>query len=118
MSCPLRQLVVLIVVLGLGCQSSGRQVADHELTAPEALTLAVELANKECEATYSTAPFEPSSYSITFEDGRWHWGALDQAGEGGFSATVSFGARGEDRKVEVFWSTDMVSEPRGGGHRD
>ena len=119
MSYLMKTLVILVVVLGLGCHASNRQAVDNELTASGALALAVDLANKECDARYSAIPFELSTFPITFEDGRWHWGALDQAGEEGLSATVSFGARGEDRKVEVFLSTDIIFTPsRSGDQRD
>jgi len=96
------------VVLGIGCQASQQKTVGHELTGPEALALAVDLANKECNARYSTTPFNASSYPITFRDGLWHWGILDHAGYGGFSAIVTFDSRGEKRTVEVFLSTDEV----------
>lgn len=103
-----RLLAAMIVVAGIGCQASSRQTAGHELTRTEALALAVELANEECEVRYSATPFTITSYEIVFVDGRWSWGTLDHAGDQGFSAVVSFGARGEDREVEVFLSTDML----------
>ena len=109
MSCLMRTLVILVVVLGLGCQASSRQTVDPELTASEALALAVDLANKECGARYSATPFTSESYEIFFEDGSWHWGALDLAGDGGYSVVVSFNARGEDQRVEVFLSTDAIT---------
>ena len=87
----------------------GRRSGNGELTASEALALAVELANEECRARFAEAPFTSDTYEVFFEGRRWHWGALDLAGEGGYSAIVSFDARGGDRRVEVFLSTDMIT---------
>jgi len=105
-------LVLMVLVLMAGCHSASNQPDGQKLTESEALTLAVELANKECEARYSFAPFNMSSYLIEFKDGRWHWGSLDLSGESGFSAVVSFGPRGEDHFVEIFLSIDTISPLR------
>jgi hypothetical protein len=111
--------VVLFIALAttIGCQSASRESNTQKLSESEALSLAVELANKECESSYSSAPFTLSSYSIEFRDGRWHWGSLDLAGDNGFSAVVSFGPRGEDRQVEVFLSTDKITPLRDDNNR-
>jgi hypothetical protein len=107
----------IVLVPTLGCQSGAGDLTGRKLTKSQALSLAVELANKECDSSYSTKPFTSSSYSIEFKDGRWHWGSLDLAGEGGFSAAVSFGSRGEDQRVEVFLSTDKIMPLGGDGDR-
>ena len=105
----IRLSVTLVIALGLSCQASVHKSGGHELTASEAIALAVDIANQECEARYSTTPFTSESYKILFEDGRWHWGAMDPGGEGGYSAVVSFDTRGEDQRVEVFLSTDAIT---------
>ena len=112
MSRYMKWLAFMVFVLMTGCQSASKQSDGQKLTESEALTFAVELANKECEAKYSFAPFNMSSFLIEFKDGRWHWGSLDPAGESGFSAVVSFGPRGEDQHIEIFLSTDVISPLR------
>ena len=104
--------VFIVIVLMTGCQSASKQSDGQKLTESEALTLAVDLANKQCDANYSFAPFDVSSYVIEFRRGRWHWGSFDLAGESGFSAVVSFGPRGEDQHIEIFLSTDVISPLR------
>lgn len=111
MRCYMKCLIPLLLMLTLGCQSASKHLAGRELTESQALALAVELANNECEAKYSFAPFSTSSYLIEFRDGRWQWGSLDPAGESGFSAVVSFGPRGEDRHIEIYLSTDKILPP-------
>jgi hypothetical protein len=74
--------------------------------------LAVALANAECKAKFATEPFDITSYPIGFIDGRWQWGRLDPAGYDGFSARVSFDTEGQNRRVEVFLSTDEVTPLR------
>jgi hypothetical protein len=98
----------MVLALVAGCHAASNQPDGPTLTESQALTLAVELANEKCEARYSFAPFNMSSYLIEFKDGRWHWGSLDPAGESGFSAVVSFGPRGEDHHVEIFLSIDTI----------
>jgi hypothetical protein len=102
----LKMLLFGVLILGVGCHSAQKQISGRELSESEALELAVRLANQECDKIYSVTPFEPSSYFIIFRQGRWHWGTLDLAGEGGLSAQVSFDARGRDPVVEVFLSVD------------
>jgi hypothetical protein len=113
-----KYLAFVLFVILTGCQCASKQSGGRILTEVEALTLAVELANKECDARYSFAPFTVSSYLIEFKEGRWHWGSLDLAGESGFSAVVSFGPRGEDPDIEIFLSTDMISPPRDDSNGD
>jgi hypothetical protein len=110
----IKHLMLILIVSLAGCQSASKQISEQTLTESDALALAVELANQKCEARYSFAPFGLSSYLIEFKNGRWQWGSLDPAGESGFSAIVSFGPRGEDPHVEIFWSTDEISPERQG----
>ena len=113
----IKGILSIVLALTIGCQSAFRESTTQRLTESEALTLAVELANKKCESSYSIAPFDLSSYLIEFRDGRWRWGSLDLVGESGFSAVVSFGPHGEDQQIEVFWSTDKITPLREDGDR-
>jgi hypothetical protein len=92
-----------------GCHSAGTSSRQNPMTQSEALALAVQLANEECMRRFSVTPFEKSTYSIEFREGRWHWGELNVRGVGGYSAIVSFDQTGGDRQVEVFLSTDKVT---------
>lgn len=99
---------LLAMALVLGC--AGNPPADRApvLTESQALDLAVQLANQECQARFRAAPFAASSYPIRYAKGRWWWGGLDLAGPGGMSASVSFDATGGDRRVEAYLSTDQL----------
>lgn len=99
-------LFIFIVGAVLGCQSNAGRSPDRELSEQEALALAVNLANEQCEQTYGTRPFDLSTFQIVFREGRWRWGTLNVAGAYGFSAMVSFDRAGGEQRVEVFFSED------------
>lgn len=98
---------VLVILFLFGCHASQKHAVERGLSKSEALVLAVSLANKECDLQYSLAPFDTSSYAIEYRDGLWHWGGLDLRGFDGYSAIVSFDAKGASQSVEVFFSTDV-----------
>jgi hypothetical protein len=97
----------LICLLVIGCQSAKNSGAPVPLSEDEALKLAVTLANEKCTKRFSSAPFDTSTFAVAFKDGRWEWGGLDVKGVDGFSAMVSFDEFGLNRKVDVFYSTDV-----------
>ena len=97
---------VLVILFLFGCQASQKHAVERELSKSEALVLAVSLANKECDLKYSSAPFDTSSCAIEYREGLWHWGGLDLRGFDGYSAIVTFDAKGASQSVEVFFSTD------------
>ncbi len=99
---------LLGILLVAGCAGGHDAGEQSVLTQEQALKLAVELANKECEVRFKAQPFDLASYPIRFQDGYWSWGGLDLAGPHGLSASVSFDARGEDRHVEAYLSTDTL----------
>ena len=78
------------------------------LTRAQAAQLGAKLANIECEKLYKKQPFNPDSFPIKYENGRWHWGRWDPAGTGGFSAEVSFSATGDGQQAKVYLSTDAI----------
>ena len=98
--------VLMVCLLLTACGGSRGLDGNQRASESEALSLAVELANRECMNTYSVAPFDRTSYPIEFDDGRWSWGRLDVASLNGFSALVSFDISGRNPSVEVFLSTD------------
>jgi len=105
----MRRAFLVLLIFGLGCQAAQRGASRQNLSEPEALKLAVSIANAECVAKFGEAPFEESSFSIGFREEHWHWGMLDPHGVWGFSAVVSFDARGDDRQVIVFFSYDTAT---------
>ena len=102
---------VLVASLFLFAGCTGVRQGSHPqgLSRQQALQLAVSLANQECQAKFSTAPFDTATSRIHFVDGRWSWGGLDLAGPAGLSADVSFDAHGDDRRVEAYLSADGLS---------
>jgi hypothetical protein len=100
-------LIIITVPLVCGCHASNKQAELRELSESEALSLAVSLANEECDRKYSTAPFDTASFSIEYRYGLWRWGAVDPHGINGYSAIVTFDAKGDYREVEIFYSTDL-----------
>ncbi|MBM4117223.1 hypothetical protein FJ251_05675 [bacterium] len=101
-------LVLAAFAAGFGCAPGPQGSRERPLSRIEAIQLAVSLANAECQERYQYAPFSESSYTISQAGERWIWGGLDLVGEGGFSARVEFDARGGDRQVEVYYSTDAL----------
>jgi len=98
----------LWILVVLGCAGTPSGGPKGILSEAQALSLAVEIANQECQAKFSATPFDTASYPVRFADGRWWWGGLDLAGPGGMSASVSFDATGGDRRAEAYLSTDRV----------
>jgi hypothetical protein len=101
-------VVVICAALHLGCGGTHDGHANSSISESQALQIAVAAANEECMSRFSIAPFDSSSSSIEFRNGRWFWGGLDVAADAGLSASVSFDAQGNDRRVEVYLSTDQV----------
>ena len=108
----IKNILLVVVTIFLGCGTTHRDSRNAELTETQALQLAVSLANAECTDKFGESPFEASNFPIRFQDGRWLWGNFDIRGVYGFSALVSFDSRGEDRKTSVFFSYDLP-EPVG-----
>jgi hypothetical protein len=104
----IKLMLLVVVTILLGCGVTHRDAGSAVLSEKQALQLAVNLANAECADRFGEAPFEASNYPISFRNGRWFWGILDVYGVHGFSALVSFDARGDDRKTVVFFSYDQV----------
>jgi hypothetical protein len=105
----MKRIIIIMVIAGLlGCAGTGRQNPRSPLSKSRALELAVALANEKCLAQFKHAPFDTTSYAIIFREDRWCWGSLDLAGYRGYSANVTFDAWGENRRVEVYLSTDQL----------
>lgn len=79
------------------------------LSAAEAAELAAGLANKECDRLYHREPFTPDRYPATLTEDGYRWGGLDVGAPGGLSALVIFAPDGSNPKVEVYYSTDVLT---------
>jgi hypothetical protein len=87
----------LIAVLGfilIGCESSRQSGL---LTAEQAKTLAVRLANDKASTIYHRQPFH-DGVPATFESGRWVWREL---APGDIEATVKLAADGSTNNVAL-----------------
>jgi hypothetical protein len=108
---PSRLALTAIAVLVLACHSveehEGRHGAGGGLSEHEAVVLAAELANDECERWFARRPFAPSDYPIGKVGRRYRWGHMDPAGVDGFSAEVSFDPDGRDVRVKCYLSSDI-----------
>jgi len=108
-----------LVILEVGCSrspthnvgQSGVATARQVLSANEAAQLAAKLANDQCERQYRKRPFTAGQHSALLEDGIYRWGGLDVGGPGGLSALVTFRQDGSEPHVEVYFSTDALSQP-------
>ena len=101
-------LSIICTALALGCGGTQDHHAAPSLSQSQALELAIAIANEACMSKFSMAPFDNSSSTIEFKGGRWYWGGLDLAGHAGLSASVSFDEQGNDRRVDVYLSTDKL----------
>lgn len=101
-------IAAISLILLAGCNSARRSSSHHELTREQALRLAVNLANQECQTRFSQAPFDTTTSHVLLVGNRWSWGGLDVAGPAGLSAAVSFDKSGADPLVEVYLSSDAL----------
>ncbi|MDH4037201.1 MAG: hypothetical protein OEX18_14965 [Candidatus Krumholzibacteria bacterium] len=115
--------LLVMLVFAAGCQAAHRDMGAAALSKAEALTIAVGIANDECDALYGERPFAGADFPLVFDAGRWHWGSLDPEGVHGYSVEVSFDSHGGDRMVVIYFSNDssvrviQVRDPAVGEHR-
>ena len=82
------------------------------LSPSQAAQLAAKLANAECQRLHQRQPFSPDQHPAVLESNMFRWGGLDVGGPLGFSALVTFAADGSNPKVEVYYSTDLLTPER------
>jgi len=85
-------LVIVSGVILVGCASSQPRAS---LSAEQATTLAIQLANAKAEATYHRRPFHDGQ-TATFESGHWAWREL---ATGDLEATVEIAADSSTNSV-------------------
>ena len=90
-------LIAISVLLLAGCESSWTPTP---ITAEQAATLSVQLANDKAELVYHRRPFE-NKEPATFEGGRWVWKASKGTGILDFWALVGLAADGSTNSVDV-----------------
>src|SRR5947207_2377260 len=102
--------LLTLVVFDTNCSRSsvaGRnQSALRVLSPTDAAQLAAKLANDESEHRYKRRPFAASQHPAVLRDDEYHWGGLDEGGQAGYSALVTFRPDGTQPKVEIYFSTD------------
>ena len=83
-------------ILLVGCATQHRTT----LTAVQAKTLALQLANNEAFARYGCRPFQDGQLP-RFEQGRWVWSDLRGYGKGDLEALVTISAEGAAHEVKL-----------------
>lgn len=90
-------LVVFLAAILVGCKSSRQGAA---LTAEQATTTAMRLANDKAAALYQQQPFVAGK-SARFVAGQWLWVAQQGFGHGDIHATVELAADGSTNRVDL-----------------
>jgi hypothetical protein len=88
---------IAITVLLMGCRRSPSAAA---LTAPQAQTLATQLANQKADTLFHRRPFRDSQ-PAQFEAGRWVWTVSQGWGLADFRAKVELAANGSTNSVDI-----------------
>jgi hypothetical protein len=100
--------VIVLAVILVGCKSS-RQSAS--LTADQAKTLAMSLANDKAATLYHSQPFVAGQHAqFEFVSGHWLWVAQQGFGHGDIQARVELAADGSTNSVnlQLFDSQNIV----------
>ena len=98
MECFVKTLfVVIFSFLLIGCESSRRSAS---LTAEQATTVAVRLANDKAFTLYHCQPFRDGQ-PARFVAGQWVWVDLQGLGHGDIQATVQLAADGSTNSVDL-----------------
>jgi len=106
-------LILVFAFIFVGCESS-RQSAS--LTADQAKTLAMRLANDKVATLYHSRPFV-AGQPAQIVAGHWLWGARQGFGRGDIQATVEVAMDGSTNHVDlqVFESQEPSLPPGAGG---
>jgi hypothetical protein len=97
-----RGCIIALIGCHLGCK--------RVLSPGAASVLAAKLANDECERLYKKRPFNAGQHPAVLEGDTYRWGHLDPGGPSGFSAVVTFRTDGGQSDVQVYFSTDMLTD--------
>ena len=87
----------VLTFLCAGCQVS-RQ--GPSITAEQAMTTAVQLANDKCDALYQKHPFQ-AAHLPQFTGGRWIWTDVQGVGLVDMEAKVELASDGSTNRVDI-----------------
>ena len=104
-------LILVFALIFVGCESS-RQGAP--ITADQAKTLAMRLANDKASALYQHQPFVVGQ-PAQFVAGHWLWVARQGFGQGDIEATVALAADGSTNNVDLKLFDSQNPMSHGGG---
>ncbi len=90
-------LTLVLAVVLIGCESSRQRAS---LTAEQATTVAIQLANGKASTLYQHQPFV-AGQPAQFVAGHWHWVARQGFGRGDIQATVELAADGSTNSVDL-----------------
>jgi uncharacterized protein YcfL len=90
-------LVVVLAFILIGCKSSRQSAA---LTAEQATTVAIRLANDKASTLYQHQPFV-AGQPAQFVAGHWLWVARQGFGRGDIQATVEVAMDGSTNHVDL-----------------
>jgi len=96
--------LLLLALLLTGCTSPP---PGGSLTADQAGTVALQLANDKASTLYHCRPFQDGS-PARLAAGRWVWKQRKGYGQGDYQATVELAANGSTNNVEVFLLDNRV----------
>ena len=100
-------LIAISLLLLAGCESSPTNTSHTSITAAEATSISVQLANDKADAVYHRRPFE-SKQPAQFENGRWIWTASRGVGILDYQARVELAADGSTNSVDVRLTDDAL----------
>jgi hypothetical protein len=96
--------IVIFALLIVGCESSQRSAP---LTAAQAETLAMRLANDKADKLFHHRPFQDSQ-PAHFAAGRWIWTDSHGVGLEDFQARVELAADGSTNSVDIKLLDDVL----------
>ena len=97
-------IVIFSLLLLSGCESSQKGAP---LTAAQAETLSIRLANAKADTLFHHRPFQ-GSQPARFEAGRWIWADSHGVGVMDFQATVELAANGSTNSVDIKVTDDAL----------
>jgi len=97
--------IAISVLLLAGCESS--RTNNTRITAEQAASQCVQLANDKADTTFHRRPFE-NKLPAQFEDGRWVWNGSQGVGTLDYQAKVQLAADGSTNSVDVQLTDDAL----------
>ncbi|MGO8838330.1 MAG: hypothetical protein ACLQAH_19305 [Limisphaerales bacterium] len=102
-------LILVLTFILIGCESSRRSAS---LTAEQATTVAIRLANDKASTLYQHQPFV-AGQPAQFVAGHWLWAERQGFGHGDIQATVELAADGSTNSVDLQLFDNQNNTSRG-----